>query len=71
MVFFQCSELDKNQKDVFVGETKVTAGDSFLEPENVRRMDAGVLNYKHVIMAALILLISAAVYSFQRQGLHL
>ncbi|KDP24315.1 hypothetical protein JCGZ_25611 [Jatropha curcas] len=62
------SKLDKSQKNASVGETKVTAvpAGSVSEPESVRRIDAGMLNFKHVIMAVLILMIAAAVYLFHQ-----
>ncbi|KAG8662428.1 WPP domain-interacting tail-anchored protein 1 isoform X1 [Manihot esculenta] len=58
------SKLDKKQKNVCVVETEVADADSVLGAESVRRIDAGMLNYKHIIMAVFILLISAAVYLF-------
>ncbi|KAF9663910.1 hypothetical protein SADUNF_Sadunf17G0101200 [Salix dunnii] len=65
------SELDKAQKQEPASETKVAPADSTSELETVRRIDAGLLNFKHVIMAMLILLISAVVYFCQQQKLPL
>ncbi|KAJ9173125.1 hypothetical protein P3X46_016291 [Hevea brasiliensis] len=64
------SKLDKKRKNVSVGETEVADADSILGAESTRRIGAGMLNYKHIIMAVLILLISAAVYLFQPQNHH-
>ncbi|KAM5581091.1 WPP domain-interacting tail-anchored protein 1 [Rosa sericea] len=55
------SKLDRTQKNASMGETEVGPADT------VRRVDAGVLNFKHVLMAMLIVLISAAVYFFTQQ----
>uniref|UniRef100_A0A6N2LY27 WIT1/2 N-terminal helical bundle domain-containing protein n=1 Tax=Salix viminalis TaxID=40686 RepID=A0A6N2LY27_SALVM len=65
------SELEKAQKQEPVSETKVASADSTSELETVRRIDAGLLNFKHGVMAMLILLISAAVYFCQPQKLPL
>ncbi|XP_062009717.1 WPP domain-interacting tail-anchored protein 1 isoform X1 [Rosa rugosa] len=55
------SKLDRTQENASMGETEVGPADT------VRRVDAGVLNFKHVLMAMLIVLISAAVYFFTQQ----
>ncbi|PRQ53245.1 hypothetical protein RchiOBHm_Chr2g0164391 [Rosa chinensis] len=55
------SKLDRTQKNASMGETEEGPADT------VRRVDAGVLNFKHVLMAMLIVLISAAVYFFTQQ----
>ncbi|EOY03857.1 PREDICTED: WPP domain-interacting tail-anchored protein 1 isoform X2 [Theobroma cacao] len=59
------SELDKTTESV--GESEVKPTDATSEFENVRRTDARLLNFKHVSLALLILLISAAVYFSQNQ----
>lgn len=61
------SELAKTQKNVSVGKTKMGSADSTSEVETVRRIDSGVLNFKHVSMAMLILLISVVAYLLQQQ----
>ncbi|KAG5247461.1 WPP domain-interacting tail-anchored protein [Salix suchowensis] len=65
------SEVDKAQKSGPVSETEVAHADSISELESVRRIDAGLLSFKHVFMAILILLISAIVYFCQPQKLLL
>lgn len=55
------SKLDRTQKNVSIGETEVGRADT------VRRVDAGVLNFKHVLMAMLIVLISATAYFLIQQ----
>lgn len=60
--FFQ---LDERGKKPFT-ETVEPPVDSRSELENVRRLDAGVLNLKHISMALLMLLISTAVYFLQQ-----
>ncbi|XP_021296420.1 WPP domain-interacting tail-anchored protein 1 isoform X2 [Herrania umbratica] len=59
------SELDKTTESV--GESEVKPADATSEFENVRRIDARLLSFKHVSLALLILLISAAVYFFKMQ----
>ncbi|KAJ6402602.1 hypothetical protein OIU84_014663 [Salix udensis] len=65
------SEVDKAQKSGPVSETEVANADSISELESVRRIDAGLLSFKHVFMAIFILLISAIVYFCQPQKLLL
>ncbi|CAK7335213.1 unnamed protein product [Dovyalis caffra] len=65
------SELDEAQKNGPASETKVAPADSISELETVRRIDAGLLNFKHVFMVMFILLISAIVYWCQPQRLPL
>ncbi|KAM3760790.1 hypothetical protein ACB098_01G219400 [Castanea mollissima] len=60
------SMLDKNQISVPVGMTKVVSANSTSELESVRRIDAGLLNFKHVLMAIIILLISVVAYLIQK-----
>ncbi|KAE8021868.1 hypothetical protein FH972_007718 [Carpinus fangiana] len=50
-----------------LGKTKMGPADSTSEVETVRRIDAGVLNVKHVFVAMLILLISIVAYLLQQQ----
>ncbi|KAL6139932.1 hypothetical protein ACLB2K_058233 [Fragaria x ananassa] len=52
------AKFDRTHKDAFMSETEAGPADF------VRRVDAGVLNFKHVLMAVLIVLISAALYFF-------
>ncbi|XWS75610.1 hypothetical protein CRYUN_Cryun01aG0105800 [Craigia yunnanensis] len=59
------SELDK--PTVSVGESEVRPADVTSEYETVRRIDARLLTFKHISLALLILLISAATYYFQKQ----
>lgn len=59
-------EVNKT-KYASVAETTVGTADSTSGIETVRRIDAGMLNFKHLVMAMLILLISAvAAYMFQQ-----
>ncbi|KAK4602773.1 hypothetical protein RGQ29_011682 [Quercus rubra] len=60
------SMLDKNQVSVPIGMTKVVSANSTSELESVRRIDAGLLNFKHVLMAIIILLISVVAYLIQK-----
>lgn len=58
--------MDKTQKNASFGENEVGPVPG---PETVRRIDAGILNFKHVFLALLVLLISAAAfYSFQLEN---
>lgn len=59
-------ELDERGKEQLT-ETEEPPADSRSELENVRRLDAGVLNLKHISIALLVLLISAAVYFLQQE----
>lgn len=54
-------QVDRTRKNVSIGETEVGPADT------VRRVDAGVLNFKHVLMAMLIVLISATAYFLIQQ----
>ncbi|XP_050381616.1 WPP domain-interacting tail-anchored protein 1 [Argentina anserina] len=54
------SKLDRTQKNASI-DTEVGRADT------VRRVDAGVLNFKHVLVAMLIVLISAAACFFTQQ----
>ncbi|KAF9684040.1 hypothetical protein SADUNF_Sadunf04G0076300 [Salix dunnii] len=65
------SEVDKAQKSGPVSKTEVAHADSISELESVRRIDAGLLSFKHVFMAIFILLISVIVYFCQPQKLPL
>ncbi|CAN6702305.1 unnamed protein product [Malus baccata var. baccata] len=61
------SKLDRTQKNASVGEsreTKVEHTDSTSEFETVRRIDAGVLSFKHLLMGTIILL------KKEKVGLH-
>ncbi|XP_008230323.1 PREDICTED: WPP domain-interacting tail-anchored protein 1 [Prunus mume] len=60
-------KLDETQNNVSVGETEVGPTDSTSEFETARRIDAGVLSFKHFLVAMLILLISVAAYFFLQQ----
>lgn len=64
-----CLQLDKVQKSGPVSVTEVASADSISELETVRRIDAGLLSFKHVFMAMFISLISAIVYICQPQKL--
>lgn len=66
-LFFRL-QLDKIQKKISAGETKAASADSTSELGSVRRIDAGLVDFKHVLMAVLILLISGAVYVCQSQN---
>lgn len=57
------SELEKTWKTESVGGADVTS-----DVECVRRIDAGVLNCKHIIMALVVLMISVMGYSFYQKG---
>lgn len=60
--------MDKSQKNVPFGETETGPVDSSSELETVRRIDAGLLNFKHLFLAFLIIIISAAAYVLQQQN---
>ncbi|XP_015880495.2 WPP domain-interacting tail-anchored protein 1 [Ziziphus jujuba] len=62
------SKMDKSQKNVPFGETETGPVDSSSELETVRRIDAGLLNFKHLFLAFLIVIISAAAYVLQQQN---
>ncbi|KAG2715370.1 hypothetical protein I3843_03G075800 [Carya illinoinensis] len=62
------SEWDKTSKNASIGKTKVRSADITSELETVRRIDAGLLNFKHVSIAMLILLISVVAYLFRQQN---
>ncbi|WCJ25482.1 WPP domain-interacting protein 1 [Euphorbia peplus] len=59
------SKADKIQKDASGGKTDLTTADSESARGSVRRIDVGVLSFKHILTATLILLISGAAYLFQ------
>ncbi|TQD69479.1 hypothetical protein C1H46_044988, partial [Malus baccata] len=64
------SKLNRTQKNASVGEsreTKVEHTDSTSEFETVRRIDAGVLSFKHLLMGTIILLVSAGAYFLLQQ----
>ncbi|XP_050103219.1 WPP domain-interacting tail-anchored protein 1-like [Malus sylvestris] len=64
------SKLDRTQKKASVGEsreTKVEHTDSTSKFETVRRIDAGVLSFKHLLMGTIILLVSAGAYFLLQQ----
>lgn len=63
------SKLDKMQRNEFAGETEVASTYPMPDSESSRRIDAGVLSRKHVFMAILTILISAAVYFCQPQNI--
>uniref|UniRef100_A0A5B7AGG7 Putative WPP domain-interacting tail-anchored protein 1 n=1 Tax=Davidia involucrata TaxID=16924 RepID=A0A5B7AGG7_DAVIN len=52
-------ELNKEPKNLFVGETEIEAADSTSKLENVRNIDARQLNLKYISVAVLTLVISA------------
>jgi|UniRef100_A0A2N9H5I0 hypothetical protein len=58
--------MDKSQKNVSVGKAEVVSADSTSELETVRRIDAELLNFKHVFMAVSILLIPVVAYLVQQ-----
>lgn len=60
------SMMDKSQKNVSVGKAEVVSADSTSELETVRRIDAELLNFKHVFMAVSILLIPVVAYLVQQ-----
>ncbi|XP_065854828.1 WPP domain-interacting tail-anchored protein 1 [Euphorbia lathyris] len=59
------SKADKTQKYASGSETDAATADSESVPDSVRRIDAGVLSFKHILTAMIILLISGAAYFFQ------
>ncbi|XP_068345561.1 WPP domain-interacting tail-anchored protein 1-like [Pyrus communis] len=64
------SKLDRTRNNSSLGgscETEVEHTDSTAEFETVRRIDAGVLSFKHLLMATFILLVSAGAYFFLQQ----
>ncbi|XP_038699392.1 WPP domain-interacting tail-anchored protein 1-like [Tripterygium wilfordii] len=63
--FSATASENKTEKNVSSGETEVAPTDSVFELGRVRRIDAGVLNFKHFLIAILFLLISSAVYLLQ------
>ncbi|KAL5739473.1 hypothetical protein ACOSQ2_028653 [Xanthoceras sorbifolium] len=61
-------ELDETQKNVSVGKTEAEPVDLTSELGTVRRIDAGLLNFKNIFMATLIVLISTAAYCLKKQN---
>ncbi|KAF5725573.1 hypothetical protein HS088_TW23G00297 [Tripterygium wilfordii] len=58
----------KTEENVSFCETEVAPTDSASELGRVRRMDAGVLNFKHFLIGILFLLISSSVYLLQSEN---
>lgn len=65
---FVCYQMDKTQENVSFDETEMEPVDSTSELETVRRIDAGILNFKHVFLGFLIIMISAAAYVLLQQN---
>ncbi|KAM1919225.1 hypothetical protein FF1_023757 [Malus domestica] len=64
------SKPDRTRNNSSVGgscETEVEHTDSTAEFETVRRIDAGVLSFKHLFVATFILLVSTGAYFFLQQ----
>ncbi|KAL5582048.1 hypothetical protein UlMin_014490 [Ulmus minor] len=62
------SKLDKSSQIWPFKENRVAPADFMAESETVRRIDAGIMNFKHVSVAVLVFLIAAAAaYCFQLQ----
>ncbi|KAM1954403.1 hypothetical protein ACFX1T_023750 [Malus domestica] len=64
------SKPDRTRNNSSVGgscETEVEHTDSTAEFETARRIDAGVLSFKHLFVATFILLVSAGAYFFLQQ----
>nr|XP_008368479.2 WPP domain-interacting tail-anchored protein 1-like [Malus domestica] len=64
------SKPDRTRNNSSVGgscETEVEHTDSTAEFETARRIDTGVLSYKHLFVATFILLVSAGAYFFLQQ----
>ncbi|KAJ0043287.1 hypothetical protein Pint_18894 [Pistacia integerrima] len=62
------SEPENTPKNASIGKTEVVPVDLTSECGTVRTIDAGLLNYKHLFVAFLILLVSAAAYFFIKQN---
>lgn len=68
LTFASYYQLDKTPKDVSIHEVEVGTRDSMSELETMRRIDAGILSYKHILLTMAILLISVSMYFFQQQN---
>lgn len=60
--------MRKTQKNASARNPEVGSAESPLELETVRRIDAGLLNFKHVSVAMLIFLISVIAYLVQLEN---
>lgn len=60
--------VDDKSKDPSAVGTQAEPGEVTSQLETVRRVDAGSLNYKHVLFAGLIALIASAAYVFLQQN---
>ncbi|GLT30814.1 hypothetical protein SLA2020_055990 [Shorea laevis] len=58
----------KTQTTAYVGETETKPADNTSEFETVRRMDARLLNFKHIFMALVVLMISFTAYFFYQSN---
>lgn len=61
---------DNIQRNTNTDRTDVADMDLTAEIETVRRIDAGILNCKHILISVVIVLISAAAYLYQKQNFH-
>ncbi|GLU10872.1 hypothetical protein SLE2022_276510 [Rubroshorea leprosula] len=62
------SEVEKTWTTESVGETEMKPADATSEFEIVRRIDARLLNLKHIFMALTVLMISVMAYFFDQKG---
>ncbi|KAF8010068.1 hypothetical protein BT93_J0899 [Corymbia citriodora subsp. variegata] len=60
--------VDDKSQDPSAVKTQAEPGEVTSQLETVRRIDAGSLNYKHVLFAGLIALIASAAYVFLQQN---
>ncbi|GAV60084.1 hypothetical protein CFOL_v3_03615 [Cephalotus follicularis] len=62
------AQLEKTLENVSTSQTVAVPGENTSEIQTMRRIDAGVLGFKHIFMAMIILLISASFYLCQQQN---
>ncbi|KAJ7971143.1 WPP domain-interacting tail-anchored protein 1-like [Quillaja saponaria] len=60
-------KINTAQKNMSAYDNEVKPADSISNVGTVRRVDAGILNLKHLFMAMLVLLVSAAIYLLQQE----
>lgn len=68
ILFFGRLQEDRNQKNVYIDTSDAETVDLASEFGTVRRIDAGLLNWKHMSVAIPIVLISAAAYFFRKHN---
>lgn len=56
--------MERTRENSSANDIEMKPGDPMPDIRAVRRLDAGVLNFKHLFMAMLVLLLSAVTYLF-------